>query len=253
MLWCNWLTKYVAAAWFRALSNSKGLRQSELMSARESPAFSTINFCTLRISSWSTSSSASDLMESTRDSAHWPWKPRMTARSPSPRLSMSSVSTVVFDMAILLRIASFATTRSSSSVSFPRQASPASCPSSAVSPVVGTNVTVMSVTDWKIVDAIFLTCVSSFSRGWSTRAETKFESISEKPTIRKVTTISSNMFMRESFWCGFLKLKSQLRLAPSWRTELAFRKGGPLGNSHGSAASTSADSTAPSLAVSLYG
>mmetsp|Transcript_74881 Transcript_74881/g.198935 ORF Transcript_74881/g.198935 Transcript_74881/m.198935 type:complete len:227 (+) Transcript_74881:167-847(+) len=226
------------------------------MSSSERPAFSTMAFCARRQAFKSNSSSMSPLTSDGRATLPWPWKPRMTARSAAPRSSMTSGSTAFFEVAIWLSTPSFATTRSRSSVSLSKAAA-ASSSCASWEEVSGAGaaamVTVMSLTDLKIVEAIFLTWRSSFSSGLRTWAETKLESISDQPTISPMITAKRRMFMSASIWKGLLKLNSHTRLVPSYSKELAARCGGPRGGSQGRTASTASGSAAPDLAVSLYG
>mmetsp|Transcript_90879 Transcript_90879/g.261884 ORF Transcript_90879/g.261884 Transcript_90879/m.261884 type:complete len:228 (-) Transcript_90879:1366-2049(-) len=205
--WLCGPTKYMAAAWFRALSSSSGFKLTEFSKSRDRPAFSTIARCALSI--FSKSSSSFSLSSS--EFHGWasvcvaPWKPWITARSPSPRPSIVSASTTDLFIVISLSTASFCTTFSKSSVSFPKALPPRCCWSlssseSFSSPASASSLTAtaISVTDWKIVEAILRTWSNNFSKGRSTIAETELDSTREKPTMSSMTITRRIMFINES-------------------------------------------------------
>mmetsp|Transcript_99823 Transcript_99823/g.303051 ORF Transcript_99823/g.303051 Transcript_99823/m.303051 type:complete len:250 (+) Transcript_99823:1234-1983(+) len=246
----------MAAAWFLALSSSRGFRFQELSSSSERPAFSTMALCASSMrSKFASSSSSSALTPSPQAEMPWPalpWNPWITARSLSPRPSRVFASTTPLFMVISLSTASFCTTLSRSSTSLPRAPS---CGRRSSSPLESSSssgssrmVTAMSVTDWKIVEAMFRTCISSFSSGRRTMAETEFESTSEKPTMRTMTTTSSSTFIAESTWLGLWKLNLHTRPWVSKTTTLAFRSGGPRSDFQGRRSSTRASRAAGDLA-----
>mmetsp|Transcript_31133 Transcript_31133/g.90825 ORF Transcript_31133/g.90825 Transcript_31133/m.90825 type:complete len:222 (-) Transcript_31133:537-1202(-) len=211
--WLCGPTKYMAAAWFRALSSSSGFKFTEFSRSRDKPAFSTMARWALKMLSKFESSSSSrsecSLSAQTCSSAPAvPWKPWITARSPSPRPSMVSASTTDLFMVISLSAANFCTTFSKSSVSLPKvvpwlwwwccwSRSP-SLSSSLADSSVSLTATAMSVTDWNIVEAIFRTCKRSFSSGRMTIAATEFDNTNEKHTMSTMTTTSKRMFIKES-------------------------------------------------------
>mmetsp|Transcript_98260 Transcript_98260/g.300458 ORF Transcript_98260/g.300458 Transcript_98260/m.300458 type:complete len:272 (+) Transcript_98260:962-1777(+) len=262
--WLCGPTKNMAAAWFRALSSSRGFKLTEFSRSSESPAFSTMAFC-----AWITESSPSSSPSSVESDSHLvpsvgcavPWNPWMTALSPSPKPSMVSASTTDLFIVISLSTANFCTTFSSNSVSLLNALLPCgfsrSSSESWSSEDVSSSCSAISVTDWKIVEAIFRTCISNFSRGRRTIADTEFERTKEKLTIRTMTTSKSMMFINESNWFGLLKLNSASRDSLSSLMEFVARNGGPwlgTGVTQGSNLVTLSDRPpAASLRLNLYG
>mmetsp|Transcript_38192 Transcript_38192/g.118767 ORF Transcript_38192/g.118767 Transcript_38192/m.118767 type:complete len:258 (-) Transcript_38192:24-797(-) len=241
--------KKVMAAWIRAGSRSSGFRFQELTSSSERPARCSMVFCSPIISSKSAPSSSCQASVPLLR----PRKPWSTASSPRPRPSMFSTPTMDLFIVISLSTASFVTTFSRRAVSFPKalpssSSSESSAPSSSGSRIVQA----MSVTDRKMVSAIFRTCSRSCSKGRRTMRETELESTSEKPTISTITTSSRSTFISESIWWGPRKSKSHTKVALSCRTEFVIRRGAPR-EVQGSTTVEPGGSCCPGLTCRLYG
>mmetsp|Transcript_137058 Transcript_137058/g.356053 ORF Transcript_137058/g.356053 Transcript_137058/m.356053 type:complete len:288 (-) Transcript_137058:333-1196(-) len=247
--------KYIAAAWFRALSNSNGFKFHESSKSRDNPALSTISRCDFKMGS-----SASSLMASSSQAMSVEPCLRLNmlinATSSASRPALSSGSSPGREEASLIT-ASFRTTRSRRMVSFLKAAAISKfCSSSSDSSERVSSflmAVAMSVTDLKIMEAVWWTCRSKFSRGLRTIVETDLDKTREKPTINTMTTTKSKTFIKASIQFGPAKLKEQIKFAVSNLSLFAARSGSVHSAGHGNHCSASLDKLWSGLASTLYG
>mmetsp|Transcript_42773 Transcript_42773/g.93031 ORF Transcript_42773/g.93031 Transcript_42773/m.93031 type:complete len:201 (-) Transcript_42773:646-1248(-) len=168
-----------------------------------------------------------------------PWKPEITARSPSAKFWSVCASRTGLFIVISLITASFCTTLASSCVSLPNFLASSTLSSERSSFASSFITTSMSVTDWKMVEAICRTWVKSCSKGFRTMLDTDCDRIKENAIIKIMTMSSKIIFIHASSWLGDMKLNSTIKWSLVKTTLLLIRVGGPFGEFQGNALVTS--------------